>query len=142
VLADVGQGLTHDAVHGAPDHRRGQGRVAVLDELGRRPHRGRLRDQRGEIWRRRRLVLVGRRVFWSRPQDADQVPQFVQRLAARGPQFLGGLPGRLVDGRGPGHGRHVERPRELAVDQVTRPAQVAQVGIHTRSQPELADGKL
>ena len=41
------------------------------------------------------LALVS---FRCGPQDADQIPQLVQGLDARRPQFLGRLPGRLVGG--------------------------------------------
>jgi hypothetical protein len=99
MLAHVGQGLPDDPVRGPPDQRRGEGRVTLLGQLGRRAHADRLGDQRRQAVRGRRLVAVR-----MRAQDPDQVAQLVQGLAAGDPQVLGGLPGRLV------RGGHPQRP--------------------------------
>jgi hypothetical protein len=72
VLAHVGQGFPDDPVHGPPDHRRGEGGIAVLDQLGRRADLDRLRDQRGEPGRGRHLGAIRRGA-----QDPDQVTQLV-----------------------------------------------------------------
>ncbi len=93
VLADVGQRLAHHPVGGAADHRGGQRRVAFLGQLGRDADRVRLGDQRGDPGQGDVLAIFG-----HGPQDADQVSQLVQRLAAGRAQFLGGAPGRIVAG--------------------------------------------
>jgi hypothetical protein len=59
-------------------------------------HRGGLRDQRGQPGGGRRLAAVR-----LGAQDADQIPQLVQRLAAVRAQILGGLPGGGVGGGHP-----------------------------------------
>ena len=98
VLAHVRQRFADYPVGRPGDHGGGERGVTLLDELGGRADAGRFGDQLGQARDWQGLVILGRR-----SQDADQVAQFVQRLDARGAEFLRRPPGGLV-GRGDAEG--------------------------------------